>query len=191
MFKRARLRRWLAAYASRDGERHRSNVHGIIVHMELTTGLQGVKTAAGLVRSLRDAMKQPDFKAEEWSGRISEVYDYIADSKDALVDAKDEIADLKEQVAELEAALTFKQSMKFASGAYWTKDGGPYCQLCWEHDGKAIGMLRAALAATTYSSAQQPEGADARFSCNYHREIIVMLPASIGAFRKKVMADES
>jgi hypothetical protein len=45
-----------------------------------------------------------------------------------------EVSDLNKRITDLESALARKQSMTMAYGAYWTKEGGPFCQLCWEYD---------------------------------------------------------
>jgi hypothetical protein len=69
-----------------------------------------------------------------FTGRIADIYDYIINAKEALIDAKEEVSDLNKRITDLESALARKQSMKMAYGAYWTKEGGPFCQLCWEYD---------------------------------------------------------
>jgi hypothetical protein len=53
--------------------------------MSIATGLAGLNAAVALVRSMRDAAKAGTLKPEEFTPRVSEIYDYIVDSKDALV----------------------------------------------------------------------------------------------------------
>jgi len=66
--------------------------------MGIASGLAGLKAAAELTKTLREAAKSGSLKPDEFAGRVGEIYDYIVDSKDALIEAKDEIQDLKNRL---------------------------------------------------------------------------------------------
>ena len=77
-----------------------------------------------------------------------------------------------------------------AYGAYWTREGGPFCQLCWEHDGKAITLLRATpVRQVVRAPAEQLMNAEVAFTCNYHRDVNIALPADIISFRQQLVQD--
>src|ERR1019366_7488328 len=79
--------------------------------MNLVAGMSGLNAAVQSIRTLRDLAKAGELKPEEIPYRISEIYDYIVDSKDALIDARDEISTLK---AELD--LLKKDRLVFLDG---------------------------------------------------------------------------
>jgi len=58
--------------------------------MNISAGLAGLKAAADLTKSMRDAAKAGTLKPDEFAGRVGEIYDYIIDSKAALVDTQEE-----------------------------------------------------------------------------------------------------
>ncbi len=47
----------------------------------IETGISAIRTAMELTRALREALKTQPLKADEVSGRIGEIYDYIDDSQ--------------------------------------------------------------------------------------------------------------
>ena len=91
---------------------------------------------------------------------------------------------LKEQVAELQAAAKQKEEMKFAKGAYHTKDSGPYCQHCWEGDQKAVRLSRV-LPNPASEPVTDPEGI-VIYSCVYHNAVRVAWPLNPTKFIEKL-----
>jgi hypothetical protein len=73
--------------------------------MEIAGGLAALKAAADLTRVLRDAAKAGSLKADEFAGRIAEVYDCISDSKEALFSAQEVISHLQAENDDLRAKL--------------------------------------------------------------------------------------
>jgi hypothetical protein len=73
--------------------------------MEIASGLAALKTAADLLRSLREAAKAGSLKPDEFAGRIAEVYDYISDSKEALLSAQEMISQLRSENERLKTKL--------------------------------------------------------------------------------------
>ena len=98
----------------------------------LGAGLSSLKTAADLLKLVREGLKSGEIKQDELAGRIGEIYDCIGDSKDSLLNAKEQIQNLNEEVRDLKAQLKQRAEMKHAEGVYWTRDDGPFCRLCWE-----------------------------------------------------------
>jgi hypothetical protein len=150
--------------------------------MSIATGIAALKAGVELTRVLRDGLKGGQIKGDEVAGRIGEIYDNIADSKDALSEAKDEIQILKQKVFELEAELCRRRAMKFAFGAYWTREDGPFCQLCWEAQNKPIRLLG-------IFGIKREDSCDLIYTCNFHQDVRVALPEGLKAFREKLIAD--
>ena len=134
------------------------------MHMNIAAGMATLKTAFELTRSLKDGLKTGQITGEEVAGRIGEIYDYIGDSKAALSEAKDEIQILKQKVSELETELNRRLSMKFAYGAYWTREDGPFCPLCWDAQNKPVRLLR-------ILGVEKKDPGDLIHTCNFHQDI--------------------
>jgi hypothetical protein len=150
--------------------------------MSILTGMAGLKAATDMARAVRDGLKSGQIKGDDIAGRIGEIYDYIVDSKDALVDAKDEVQTLKDQVKTLETELNRRKGMKFADGAYWTKDDGAFCQLCWESENK---MIRLSIIERPMV---QPPSELVWFTCFFHDNTRIPLPSTLKAYRKELIA---
>ena len=110
--------------------------------MNIVAGLSGIKAAADLTKTLRDAIKSGTMKSDEIAGRIGEIYDYIIDSKAALVDAKEENETLKAEVRALKASRELAHSLQHDGKVYWIAQGdkwdGPFCSRCWDKDEKLV-----------------------------------------------------
>ena len=104
----------------------------------VTAGLSSLKTAADLLKLVRESLKSNEMKQDDLAGKIGEVYDYIIDSKDSLLNAKEQIQNLHEENRGLKAQLKKRTEIKHALGAYWTVDDGPFCRLCWELHEKKV-----------------------------------------------------
>jgi len=152
--------------------------------MDLATGLSGLKTAVDLARALRDGAKAGAIEQDEFAGRVGEIYDYIIDSKDALVDAKDQILELRQKVELLQTKLDERQSMKFATGAYWTNADGPFCQLCWESERKAIRLTRPIVRIVT-----APPQDLVWYTCYFHQQCRVALPIELDEYRRGLVQE--
>ena len=114
--------------------------------MNIATGMAGLKAAADLARTMRDAAKAETLKPDEFAGRLGEIYDYIIDSKDALVEAKDQLQELKEQVKKLQDASEERKAIQAElipeDNAYFrahdAKKDGPFCTACWDDSRKLM-----------------------------------------------------
>jgi hypothetical protein len=106
--------------------------------MNIVAGLSGLKAAADLTKTLRDALKSGTIKPDEIAGRIGEIYDYITDSKAALVDAKEESEALKAELRALKDTRDLADSLQHDGKVYWIARGekwdGPFCSRCWDKD---------------------------------------------------------
>lgn len=127
-------------------------------------------------------------KPEEFIGRMTQVYDYLLSAKDALLEGKEENGTLSEKVKELTTALDFKNSMKFNFGTYWTVDGGPFCQFCWEHDGKAVRLVKhAPVRQLVRVPAIEHPDKELGFTCIYHTNVVIGLPADVEGLHRKLV----
>ena len=153
-----------------------------LVRMSIAAGMAALRTGVELTRSLRDGLKAGQIKGDEVAGRIGEIYDNIVDSKNALSDAKDEIQTLKKKVSELEAELSRRLAMKFAYGAYWTREDGPFCPLCWDAGNKPIRLL-------SLLGIKRKDSDDLVYTCNFHNDMRIGLPESLREFREKLVTD--
>jgi hypothetical protein len=108
--------------------------------MDIVAGLSGLKTAADLTRTLREALKSSQLKPDEISGRIGEIYDYIVDSKDALIDAKEEIVRLQDEITKLR---DIGDNFELRDNVYWRKGTrDAYCPLCLGATGRAVPLQK-------------------------------------------------
>ena len=111
--------------------------------MGIVSGLAGLKAAAELTKTLREAAKAGSLKPDEFAGRVGEIYDYIVDSKDALVEAKDEIQDLKNRLQAVNSHSEIDNELKHDGFVFWRnhadgKHSGPYCLYCWRKENTLI-----------------------------------------------------
>jgi hypothetical protein len=95
-----------------------------------------------LTRSLREAAKSGSLKADEFAGRVGEIYDYIIDSKAAFLDAQQEVLALREKISAFNDDRQFRESLEF-NVAGWYRRTGPrgeelYCSACLDLDSKRV-----------------------------------------------------
>ena len=90
----------------------------------------------------------------------------------------------KQKVTELEARLKRREAMRFAHGAYWTKDDGAFCQLCWESEGKTIRLCRPIVRIVP-----APPTDNVWYTCYFHQEVRVALPEELQTFREKLIEE--
>jgi hypothetical protein len=134
--------------------------------MDIVTGLSALNTGTQLLRAARDAAKLGTLKPDEFAGRVSEIYDYIVDSKQALINAKDEIQSLKEQVRALQTQDQVGQRLRYDGRVYWKDDDNehPFCATCWDTDKKLIHL------AVRGVPQQYPDGLTKReYYCHVHK----------------------
>lgn len=66
--------------------------------------------------------------------------------KSVIVDLKEQILELREENVSLKTKLQEKEKydMHFKHNVYWNPDenDGPYCSKCWDHDKKAVRLLK-------------------------------------------------
>ncbi len=71
-----------------------------------------------------------------------DLYRRIVDLEGEIIELSADNHTLKERVADLEQTLKIRAQLKFEAGVYWMIDGqnkeGPYCQRCYDADGKLI-----------------------------------------------------
>jgi len=96
--------------------------------MEIASGLSALRAAADLAKALRDGAKGGSIKADDFAGRIAEVYDYIIDSKEALSSAQEHIAKLRLENERLKT-YAFHHSVNWRSLPDGKEDG-PFCPTC-------------------------------------------------------------
>jgi hypothetical protein len=132
--------------------------------MNIAAGLAGLKAAADLTKTMRDAAKAGTLKPDEFVGRVGEIYDYIIDSRAALVDAQEELQRLKDQIRELQDKSQLGKDLVFDGYVYWLKDDAyPYCPLCWDRDRKLVRLRN--LGTDTYSGVRKTD-----YHCGIHSQ---------------------
>jgi hypothetical protein len=96
--------------------------------MEIVAGMSAIKTAWELARALRDAAKAGSLGPDEFAGRISEVYDYISDSKEAVFDNQEKLRELQAEIERFKT-YAFHHSVNWRVLPDGTEDG-PFCPTC-------------------------------------------------------------
>jgi len=106
----------------------------------LTTILGSIKTAMEIAKLI----KESDLSLEKAETKLK-----LADLISALADVKIEAAELQrlifdkdEKIKKLEETLNIKKCLRYEAPFYWldadTKKEGPFCQTCYDSDGKLI-----------------------------------------------------
>jgi hypothetical protein len=135
------------------------------VRMSITAGLSSIKTAAEMLKMLRDGLKEGRIQPDEIAGRIGEMYDYIIDSKAALLEVQEELDQLKAEVKELKDKRSLGASLDFDGRVYWIAKGdkweGPFCPICWHEKTNLVRL--------DHQRSQFQDPLDASFWCNIHR----------------------
>lgn len=139
--------------------------------MGIVSGLAGLKAAAELTKTLREAAKSGSLKPDEFAGRVGEIYDYIVDSKDALVEAKDQVQDLKNRLNTIEGRSQIADELAHDGYVYWRNhsDGrrsGPYCVFCWK-DGSLVPLTHIPGCLNVYDNPSK------RYDCVAHGQFLV------------------
>lgn len=71
-----------------------------------------------------------------------DLYRRIVELEGEIVDLSAESHRLKQQVHELQEKLSVREQLQFLSRVYWLVEGetktGPFCQVCYDADGKLI-----------------------------------------------------
>lgn len=71
-----------------------------------------------------------------------ELYRRIIDLEGEIIELSGQNHSLKEQVSALEQKLKLRAQLKFSDSMYWLADGdakdGPFCQRCYDVDGKLV-----------------------------------------------------
>jgi hypothetical protein len=77
-----------------------------------------------------------------------QVMKQLLDAQKELLDLFDENRKLKERIRELEVREDVSRNLRYDGERYWlTRDGaedGPYCSVCFDHDGKLIRLTNGA-----------------------------------------------
>ena len=92
------------------------------------------------------ALPLPDFKEVIKlikKGATVEAQEEIMRQREYVVALREENIELREKITKLESAENIKQNLIFRDGRYYLKrevgvEDGPYCQRCWDSDGKLI-----------------------------------------------------
>ncbi|SPE37118.1 hypothetical protein SBA3_2580009 [Candidatus Sulfopaludibacter sp. SbA3] len=147
----------------------------------------GLTAIAGLLTSLRAIVGMAkDVNEAEFNGKLIDIQQRVLDVQAKFAALQSENFELKETVAELQAAIRRKEEMRFANGAYYTSDSGPFCQLCWEADQKAIRMCR--LMPDPDSEPVTDDDQLVYYTCGYHASIRVLWPLSPSKYIAKLNA---
>lgn len=146
------------------------------------TALSSLKILYDLAKNANDASL-----ATKISTAVADLQGRLLDVQIQSQGLLEENIRLKEQVSELQAALKKKQEMKFAKGAYYTVDSGPFCQHCWEGDQKAVRLSRV-MPSPGAEPVTDPD-AIVVYSCVYHTAVRVAWPLGPAKFIEKLNSE--
>jgi ribosomal protein L37AE/L43A len=106
----------------------------------LTTILGSIKTATEIAKLIKDS--DLSFEKAETKLKLADLISALADAKIEAAELQRLIFDKDEKIKELEEALKIKQNLRYEDPYYWldvdTKKEGPFCQTCYDSDGKLI-----------------------------------------------------
>ncbi len=153
------------------------------------SGISATNAGYNLLKVIKERLKSGDVKPDEIAGRIGELYDYIGEAKDSLVNAKEEINNLKDRIRVLESQSKQRGEMKFADFAYWTKDDGPFCQLCWDNEDRQVRLQTSDRPLSIYDG-PLPEDMSYYFCLNGHSALAkFVMNRNRATARKKFVED--
>jgi antitoxin component of RelBE/YafQ-DinJ toxin-antitoxin module len=112
------------------------------------TSITSAYTSLKTIKEIGTVLLNAKIDAEA-KQRVSDVLDKLGTVQDTLfyireelLRVQDENQDLKKQIKELEENLDLKSKMKWKVPFYWLeendKEDGPFCQKCYDTDGKLI-----------------------------------------------------
>lgn len=106
----------------------------------ISSALSSLKIATDITRLLRESgltLEKAEIKL-----KLAELIEALAETKIQLSEIKNLVFERDQQIKELEDALKIKRELKWEIPFYYldevdSKDG-PYCQQCYDKDGKLI-----------------------------------------------------
>ena len=101
----------------------------------LSAAFAGINIAHSFVKELTVSKT---IQQEELPGRINEVLMAIGNVQMGLIQAQDEIRKRDDEIHRLKTQLSVKDEGQFVAGAWWTRETGPFCQLCWSEGKKVV-----------------------------------------------------
>ena len=104
-------------------------------------GLELTKTAGELLKGIKDRYASGKIDKNELEAKLGDILECINGSRQALFDASEHVHTLNHEIRDLTEQLKKRASMKYAGGAYWKVDDGPFCQVCWDSEEKQIRMV--------------------------------------------------
>ncbi len=109
----------------------------------ISAGLASIKTGLDILKALKDAGELAEEAANQY--RLAELLGVLTEAKLAFIDAKEEVLEKDREISRLTELMEMRDAMVFESPYCWLVKGdsreGPYCQKCWEHDGKTIHLV--------------------------------------------------
>ncbi|MEM7009921.1 MAG: hypothetical protein AAF585_00430 [Verrucomicrobiota bacterium] len=106
----------------------------------ITTALGGLKTATDIAKTLKNidgAVESAELKL-----KIIELLDALVETKSSVVDLRSLLEEKETEIAELRKEMDMKRALIYESPFYLTreeeKSDGPFCQSCYDSEGKLI-----------------------------------------------------
>jgi regulator of replication initiation timing len=146
------------------------------------TGITAIASLLGSLKSLVGMAK--DVNHAEFNGKIIEIQQKVLDIQSKYAELQEENLSLKQSNADLTARLKRREEMRYANGAYWTKDAGPFCQHCWESEQKVVRLSRVAPRAGGEYKTSPTDIVN--YTCLFHPQTRAALPIGTSDFIKKL-----
>lgn len=106
----------------------------------VSLALASIKTATDIARLFKDS--STTFEKAEAKLKLAELISALADAKIQIAEIQQTIIDKDAELREAKEQLVIKENLKWETPYYWlikdAKKDGPYCQRCYDKDGKLI-----------------------------------------------------
>lgn len=106
----------------------------------ITAALNALRTATDIAKGIRQA--DISLEKAEHKYQLADLISALADAKIAISSIQEDVIDKDRQIRELQATINLKKEMTYIDPFYWQVKGethdGPFCQQCYDANGKAI-----------------------------------------------------
>lgn len=111
----------------------------------ISFGLQALKTATGIVKSLREVDRS--LETAEYKMRLADLMEALSEAKTRLIDAQEVNNELRDRIKELETIRDLRTEIILENNVYFPVNEevsgygkGPWCSKCFETTAKLISL---------------------------------------------------
>ena len=106
----------------------------------LAAVLTSIKTATDIAKGLREA--DLSLEKAELKLRLADLMTALADARVAVSSVQEELVTKEREIKELHEMFDLRKRMKYSAPFYWLEEegkrDGPFCQQCYDAQGKVI-----------------------------------------------------